>query len=162
MLTQTVLKEILHYDPVSGVFTWRAAPTNKILPGKVAGTENWIGYVHITLRRKKYLAHRLAWLYMHGNWPQYQLDHVNRIRSDNRIDNLRECSNSENHQNSGIYSNNMSGYPGVFWNKKASKWAAQIMSNGDRKFLGYFSCAESARDAYLDAKKKFHPFYIHH
>lgn len=154
MLTQERLKEVLHYDPDTGVFTWK-----KYRVGTVAGhIHKGHGYLTIGVDKKVYLAHRLAWLYVYGTWPVDQLDHRNRVRTDNRISNLRESNQFENAQNKNKASNNSSGYPGVSFHSRDMKYAAYITVSKKRKSLGYFSSAEEAYEARKQAKAKLHTF----
>jgi hypothetical protein len=103
---------------------------------------------------KLYQAHRLAWFYVYGVFPSGQIDHINRNKSDNRLVNLRDCSISENKQNSGLYKNNKSGFKGVF--KKGKRYEAGIRVNNKRIYLGKFGSAELAYEAYVSAAKKLH------
>ena len=151
IITQEYLKSILKYNKETGIFTWLKRN------GNIAGTLNKIsGYIIISINNKNYRAHRLAWLYMTGNFPVNQMDHINRIRNDNRFENLREATNQENDFNKGEYKNNTSGYKGVFLNKEKNKWQAQIGINGKNINLGYFTNPEDASAAYETAKAKYH------
>ncbi|HAS0888998.1 TPA: HNH endonuclease, partial [Enterobacter cloacae subsp. cloacae] len=98
-LTQNRLKEVLRYDPLTGVFYWLNPTAYCMHPGDVAGFVDYTGYAYIKVDRVKYSAHRLAWLYVHGSMPEEQIDHVNNNRSDNRISNLRLASRSQNMMN---------------------------------------------------------------
>ncbi|MCK9994454.1 MAG: hypothetical protein Dbin4_02974, partial [Alphaproteobacteria bacterium] len=98
-LTQSRLKELLHYDPDTGVFTRRVQTSSNARVGDVAGCLHPEGYRHIQIDGKRYAAHRLAWLYMTGEWPTNQLDHLNGVRDDNRWGNLREATHGQNQQN---------------------------------------------------------------
>lgn len=157
MLTQPRLKELLSYHPETGVFTWIARTRNTKI-GDVAGCLSIYGYRCIQIGGKQYRAHRLAWLYMVGDWPTNQIDHRNGIRDDNRWHNLREATNAENGQNIAMYSTNTSGFMGVSWDHKRQKWQALLMTNGHHKHLGRFDTPEDARDAYLAAKAAHHEF----
>lgn len=153
-LSQDLLKETLLYDPQTGIFLWKK-PGKKRVVGNVAGTHNKkLGYVVICVNRKYYFAHRLAWLYVHGEYPAQRIDHINRIRNDNRICNLREVSCKQNLENSGMWNTNTSGYKGVCWNKRAKKWIAQITHNYKHQNLGYFDTKEEAHEAYKEAAIK--------
>jgi hypothetical protein len=116
------------------------------------------GYVCIRIDNILYTAHRLAWLYVHGNWPAHQLDHINKNRSDNRLCNLREATNAENAQNRKR-SDNKTGYTGV--NQENNKWKAEIKLNYKTIRLGLFETPEEAYSAYLSAKHGLHPFSQH-
>ena len=146
-LTQSQLKELLHYDPDTGIFTNLVTRNGRALIGDQAGYLRPTGYVIITLNYKRYRAHRLAWLYMYGVWPKDQLDHINRVSHDNRIANLREVSNSENQQNSGIQTNNTSGHKGVSWNKgrSASRWTRRAARSGGTGLPGWACCNTGRR-----------------
>jgi hypothetical protein len=153
-LTQEQLKEHLSYDESTGIFLWKKSGKKRTV-GNIAGTcDPKIGYVRICLNRKYYAAHRLAWLYVYGFHPEKRIDHINRIRNDNRICNLRDISCKQNLENSGIWNTNTSGYKGVCWNKKAKKWVAQITHNYKHHNLGYFKTKEEAHQAYKEAAKE--------
>ena len=158
-MTQDELKQLLHYDPNTGEFTWLANTGKKKLIGKRAGRYDKFGNrFYININKKQYLAHRLAWLYVYGQWPKDQIDHVNGNSSDNRILNIRECNNSENSQNKSTQSNNSSGYIGVHYYKAYDKWRSRIQINNKEIHLGYFDTAEEAYEKYLEAKKQYHTF----
>jgi hypothetical protein len=154
ILTQARLKELLHYDPDTGLFTW-LQPANRfsmVKSGDRAGALNARGYIHIKVEGKSYKAHRLAWLYVHGRWPEPAVDHINRDKADNRLCNLRQTNQLGNMQNKSAYRSNSSGYTGVSWHKQSQKWAAQIQYNGRNKHLGLFACPGQAHAAYLRAR----------
>lgn len=154
-LTAEYLRSVLHYDQETGIFTRKVSTSNSVKAGDVAGCPGGDGYLQITVCSRKYQAHRLAWLYIHGSWPKDQLDHVNRVRTDNRISNLREVTNKQNMQNAGKRSDNTSGHPGVSWHKQRSKWRAQIEHNQKRIHLGYFTDIEDAIAARKAAEKLY-------
>jgi hypothetical protein len=151
MLTRERVIEILDYDPETGIFRWKMPVSRRVRIGERAGSRNQKGYRQIRINRRFYVAHRLAWLVVHGKWPVHQLDHINRQTDDNRIANLREATQTQNKANSRIYKNNSSGYKGVAWNKTVGKWAAYIRSGGARTHLGYFASPEEAHRAYSAA-----------
>jgi hypothetical protein len=156
-LTQQYLSEILDYNPVTGVFTWKVSRgSNKA--GNRAGSSHSRGYRVIRINGKNYKEHRLAWLYYYGYMPTKQLDHRSGVKDDNRIDNLREASNAENQQNLGKNINNTSGFTGVTYDKRSGKWMARIKKDGKRIFLGSFNTPELAYAAYLKAKSELHTF----
>jgi hypothetical protein len=148
MLTQAVLKEYLIYDSNTGVFTRRISSSNRVKAGDIAGSLTDTGYLRIRVQNVTYKAHRLAWLYVYGEFPAENIDHVNTIRTDNRICNLRAASFSDNNHNQSLRSNNTSGYKGVSWNSQFSKWVAKIGIEGKRKFIGFFETPEEAYKAY--------------
>ena len=154
-LTQSELKELLHYDPDTGIFTWCCRKQGVTLGNRV-GYLTREGYLRITLKQKHYLTHRLAWLYMYGGWPSLSLDHVNRNRIDNRIDNLREVTFYQNGQNSNLSSANTSGFKGVSWYARDKSWEVQIAFNGMRKFIGRFTDINVAISARKQAEEQYH------
>lgn len=152
------LRELLSYDPITGIFTWKVRPANRCQIGQVAGRIANTGYRQISVENVRYLAHRLAWLYVTGEWPSGDLDHRNGAKDDNRFSNLRECVAHENMQNAGLNKNNTSGFTGVTWNKKSGKWEAQIGVRRKLIKLGLFVKPEEAALAYKNAKRQYHTF----
>ena len=151
LLTQQELQLHIHYDAVSGVFTR--------LKGKGAGTTiNGINkckqYQYIRVLGTRYMAHRLAWLYIHGKWPISDIDHINRIKYDNRISNLREVTKSENQYNRGLSTNSSTGAKGVYKTKYG--YIAQITINSKPIYLGTYSTVDEASSAYVKASKERH------
>jgi len=157
-LTQAELKELLHYSPDSGVFT-RLVSAGGVKVGDVAGGVNGQGYICIRVKGKKHLAQRLAFLYMTGEFPKDQMDHINHIRDDNRWNNLREVTNQENCVNRSKRKDNTSGVAGVSWHKNTEKWQAEIVIDGKRKHLGYYDDKFDAIYARKAAENKYgyHP-----
>lgn len=161
MLTQARLKELLHYDPLTGVFTWLQARGYRMAVGDIAGCIGAGGYVMISCDYHRYRAHRLAFLYMTGTFPSSDVDHKNGLRSDNRWSNIRNATRSENMQNiGGAQSNNKLGIVGVHFNKKAKKYQAMIQVHGKNKYLGLFDTIDAASSAYLTAKNSLHPTHV--
>lgn len=158
MLTQSRLKELLEYNPETGVFTRLVRTANKTKIGDTVGKLHNKGYRHTNIFGKDHLLHRLAWLYMMGEWPQADIDHVNGVRDDNRFCNLREATRGENLQNMRMSPRNTSGFMGVYWCKHRKKWRAQIRVKGRTVGLGRFATPEDAYAAYLAAKVKYHTF----
>ena len=155
-LTAQRLRELLHYNPTTGEFIWIVSRGNQwTKPGMSAGYKDTYGHMGIEINGKRYLSHRLAWLYMHGTWPDHQIDHINRIRDDNRIANLRDVSGVVNSNNKGNYRNNTTGFKGV--TIKNGRFVAQITVNGKCKYLGSFDKAEKASLAYQEVSKKNAP-----
>jgi hypothetical protein len=148
MITQEYLKQILHYNAETGVFSWNKQLTNNIKKGQIAGSLRKDGRIQIRTEGKIHLAHRLAWLYVYGEFPAHVIDHIDGDPSNNRLSNLRECSQSENLKNTRIHSDNTSGYKGVTWAAHTQKWKAYCSKNGKRTNLGYFQTAKEASDAY--------------
>lgn len=155
-LTQERLKELLHYDPDTGVFTWIKKSKKSTVIGSVAGSKHNQGYLATSIDWKRYLLHRLAWLYVYAEFPTGLIDHINRNRSDNRISNLRVVSRSENQQNHNLFKTNKSGVAGVSWTQKDNRWRARIWLNGKTKNLGHFKTFEEAVLARKQAEKEFY------
>jgi hypothetical protein len=149
-ITAERLRELLDYDPETGVFRWRARRGGRAYANAVAGTIACRhGYRQILVDLKLFLAHRLAWLYVYGEWPPGCLDHINRQRDDNRIANLRLATMAQNCANARVRCNNTSGFPGV--RKHKQKWTAYIKYNGRQIHLGMFDAPEKAHKAYRAA-----------
>ena len=158
LLTQDIVKHFFTYHSDSGWLTRNFTVNHNALKGSRAGKLEKKGYRVIKIFGKAYKEHHIVWLYHYGYLPKHQIDHINRIRDDNRIENIRECSNAENNQNRGISPLNTSGYPGVYWNKRQNQWHARIGVNNKRIHLGYFNTKEDAIKAYDVAKKQHHSF----
>ena len=153
-LTAERLRELLHYDPETGVFT-RLVRSGPAKVGDVAGTADTHGYIQISVDGALYLAHRLAFLWMTGEWPPHQVDHINGVRADNRFANLRPATNAENMQNvRRPYSSNRIGLLGVC--RHGNRFRATIKVDGRCIHLGTFDAPEQAHAAYLAAKRKLH------
>lgn len=156
-LTQERLKEIVNYDPDTGIMTWRKMRPGFCVIGRAVGTENSLGYLVCTIDGAQRRVHRLAWLYSYGIWPSKEIDHINNIRNDNRLVNLRDVSRSVNNQNrTQPNKRNKTGILGVSIASATGKFHATIRLGGKTINLGGFDNAESARAAYLDAKQKYH------
>jgi hypothetical protein len=155
---QELLKQLLDYNPMSGVFIWKEKNSSHIACsrilkvinsrncGKVAGKVSPDGYIRIGIFGKKYLAHRLAWVYMNGDVEIDQIDHINGSRKDNRIANLRSIAEAANKRNMGVSKRNKSGVTGVIWHKQTGKWLASIYWNKKSVHLGLFDDIEEARE----------------
>lgn len=167
ILTQERLKELLHYNPNTGIFTWIKCPNNKTnLLNKPAGHKRKISksnkyeLVEIRINTKSYLAHRLAWLYVYGYIPKL-LDHINRIPYDNRICNLREASKQTNAFNTKLSKNNTTGHKGVYFDKRSKKFIAECVVFKKRYYLGSFYNLELAIQSYESFAKIHHgKFYV--
>jgi hypothetical protein len=153
--TQNELRSWLYYDPTNGVFTWRLGLANCTVCGEVAGSYDAHGYLRIGIKYKMYKSHRLAWYYMYGEWPTGIIDHINRIKDDNRISNLRIVTATENSRNQGIQKNNTSGIPGVYFNKTTKKWRVFIYNKSQQIALGSFDCKLKAIEVRQKAEVKF-------
>ncbi len=156
-LTAARLREVLHYDPATGVFTWLVTNSNRAVAGSIAGTVEtgkW-HYVQISIDGQRNRAHRLAFLYMRGSWPLHQMDHEDRNPSNNRWLNLRPATNKQNAENT-TPRNNSSGHRGVRWHKPRCKWAARITHNGVERHLGLFENLDDAISARAEAEKRLY------
>ena len=165
-LTAEQVRKALDYDPETGVFTWKhredvPPKTNTKFAGKTAGTacrirssrrNHWYRYIKILGRR--YAAHRLAWLYVTGEWPKEQVDHVNGNGLDNRIANLRPATQSQNSSNSRLSHRNKTGFKGVRFRARTGRFEAYIGTGGKARHLGTFPTAEEAHEAYLKAARE--------
>lgn len=146
-LTAERLKELLEYDPTLGRFTWKVSNNGYVKVGSIAGCLDPKGYVQIRIDRKLYKGHRLAWLYMFGEFPKEHLDHIDGDRANNRIENLRAATIRENSQNRKEHRGGH--LVGTSFNKRVKKWESYIQINGKRKRLGYFETQQEAHSAYL-------------
>ncbi len=156
MLTIERLKQVIHYDPETGVFTRLECFQRPDVIGPCSLEDHGNGYHRITIDGKRYYRHRLAWFYMTGCWP-VEVDHKNRNRTDNAWANLREVTSSGNKQNQRkAHSNSHSGRLGVSWDGTRMKWTARIRVGGSYKYLGRFVQIEQAEKAYLRAKQEHH------
>jgi len=155
MITQKRLKELVHYDPETGVFT-NLVERRGVDVGDTLGSIHTRGYLIIPLGGVKYIAHRLAWLYVYGEFPPNDVDHIDRVRTNNKISNLRLCTQRENNINSSKRKTNRSGYKGVNWDKTRGAWRAQIQSNKKKIIIGRFISPALAYLAYCREGKKLH------
>jgi len=145
------LRKLLNYDPKTGIFTWRVAPVKWISPGDPAGYSERSAYVRIGIFGRYYRAHRLAWLYVHGEWPPSMIDHINGDPSDNRLANLRVATASQNQGNAKPRKDNAYGTKGVTWHKSHKKWQARIVIDGKQTHLGHFADKQAAIETYRRA-----------
>lgn len=157
MITQDELKRLLHYDPENGVFRW-AVNRVRLLSGNVAGyvsISNTKRYIKIRINYKNYYGHRLAWLYMIGEWPENEIDHINGDGTKNEWVNLRSVNRVDNMKNSRRQSNNTSGSCGIWWHRKNSKWVSEIMVNRKKINIGSFNNIFDAACARKNAEIKY-------
>lgn len=159
-LTQARLRELLTYNEETGTFTWKVTVGSRAIAGSVArGCKADSGHLYIHVDKERHRMHRLAWLYVYGELPQMEVDHINRDPADNRISNLRLATPSQNAQNTGVRRDNKSGVRGVSWYPQTQKWMAKITVNGKQKGLGYYKSLEDAKNAYLAAARESFPFF---
>jgi hypothetical protein len=159
MLTQSQVQHVLKYDADTGVFTWIVPTNTRIKAGDVAGCMNDNGYLRIQVLGKQYKFHRLAWLYVYGQFPDCEIDHVNGNRADNRIENLRLATSKQNKENVKLNSRSTTGYRGVHWDKSRQKWLAHVTSNRKHHNLGRFDDVNDAINAVKQARNQL---FSHH
>jgi hypothetical protein len=158
-IEQKRLLQVLNYDPATGVFTWKAKASKKCVIGRAAGCSTPAGYIRITIDGVPHMAHRLAWQFVHGTEAPSLIDHRNRVRSDNRIENLRLASDAQNAHNAVWGRPNKEGHRGIYWNKRLCKWVATIRDgSGKRQHLGCFDDSTMGGQAYAEAKLRRHSF----
>ncbi len=160
LITQEYLRERLHYDKDTGIFTWTDSKLNaNRARGKKAGCiyKNGYRYLDLTVNKKPYTytAHRLAWFYIYGEFPKMMLDHINHNKLDNRISNLREVTHKENQRNKRVNIRNTSGHTGVSFDKTCQKYKAQVTVDGKNKHFGYFQNVEDAAKAAKEAREHY-------
>lgn len=163
MITQEYVKEVLDYNTATGIFVWKKRDIthfktkraftnwNNRYAGEVAGTKKPdSGYVIISINKQMFRAHRLAWLYVYGENPKNQIDHINGVRDDNRLENLRDTQQGENHKNKRLLCSNKTGYHGITIHKNG-RYRVHAWKQNVQQHLGYYKNIEDA----VDARKKF-------
>lgn len=174
LLSPDILRQLLTYDPDTGKLFWNERSSDFFLSNernsedsarawnrKFSGREalyavGTSGYLQGSLLGRNCRAHRAAWAIYHGEWPTEHIDHVNGVRADNRICNLRQATRSQNLCNRGAPSHNTSGFKGVYWSAREKKWHVQICFGGKRKSMGYFKDKADAVSAYAQAARQYH------
>jgi AP2 domain. len=159
-ITQDRLRELFDYDPLTGLFTTRVS-RGSMRAGKVSGSINSCGYVTFLIDGRRYKAHRLAFLWMTGAFPDGEVDHINHVRSDNRWLNLRAATVSQNRANQAMRGDNTSGVKGVCFDKAHQRYMAYIKVNGRFKNLGRFTDINDAAAAYEVAARKYFGDFAH-
>ena len=153
-ITYEELHRLFHYDPDTGLLV-RKVRLNNSKAGTVVGSMDGHGYLCTQINGKHHKIHRIVYCMHHGYFPENEIDHINRIRHDNRIENLREVSRSCNLRNSKLASDNKSGIKGINWNKRDKRWKAEISVNKKKIYLGYFKNFDSAVVARYIAELKY-------
>lgn len=176
--TPEELRQLLRYEPETGKLYWKERPASmfktsdrrgpewaaNMWNARYAGKEAFTaretqGYLCGGINRKVYKAHRVAWAIHHGSWPSEFIDHINMLRDDNRLENLREATRSENSMNRGRQVNSTSGHKGVYWHKTSKKWMARARLHGKSYYLGFFDEKQDAIDAYRRHIHQIHGDY---
>jgi hypothetical protein len=156
-LTAARVKEVLEYDPASGVLKWRKTGKGRRLD-LVAGSVDRHGYLQTRVDGRIYFNHRLAWLYVYGEWPKNVIDHINGNPADNRIENLRDVCRKTNQENQrkAAASNKTTGLLGASLHSKTGKFVASIQTNRKTVYLGLYKTPDQAHQAYITAKHQLH------
>jgi len=161
LIIQEYLHSIMNYDPETGIFTWKWREdkpnnVNSAFAGKDMGSITGADYLQLTIDYKTYPAAVIAWIYMKGVWPNGKMDHKNRDTMDNRFDNLRDSTDSQNGYNKKIPENNTTGFKGVCYDKSRDKYIVYITADKKRHFIGRFDTPQDAHAAYCEAAKRLH------
>ena len=156
MVTQDYLKDVFDYDAETGLFSRKKVFTNVSKVGVPLGAKQSNGYIIINIAGRVYRAHRLAWLYVHGEWPEEDIDHINGDVTDNRICNLRKASRSENLCNTKLPRTNTSGFKGVSWDSARGKWFGKVQFGNKQYPVGRFDTIEQAVDAVNEKRIELH------
>ena len=158
MITHQRLLEVVQYDKSTGIFTTKI--TRRGSPAKsIIGSIGKRGYLNVVIDYKYYSLHRLAWFYVTGKWPIDQIDHIDRNKCNNKWENLREATGSENSRNIGISSRNTSGIKGVHWNESHKRWCAKVHLHSKRHHIGYFKNIEDAQKAVSKKRNELHGIF---
>ena len=159
-LTQERLKQVVSFEPTTGIFI-RILKAKRAVVGKELGYKKSNGYIALSIDGQKYFAHRIAWLYVYGEFPKHDIDHIDGDRTNNKIKNLRDVSRTENLQNLKIAKshNKSTGVLGAYLHN-CGKFMSRIKVNKKDVYLGLFDTVEQAQQAYLTAKQQFHKGYV--
>lgn len=161
MIALSRLRELLDYDPLTGIFTRKVRTAQRHQVGDradfIISSGNQAGYYRVSIDSRRYMAHRLAWFYVYGVWPAEDIDHRDADRGNNRIDNLRDVSNAVNMENvRKPRTGNKCGLLGVVYHAPTDQWRARIQTKGKGQHIGLYATPEEAHDAYVSAKRKIH------
>lgn len=154
--TAEQIRERINYNPETGIITWRTIKGTKTKVGQIAGNVHAAGYTRVRIDDVMYKAHRLAWVWMTGNWPSGIVDHINRNNADNRFCNLRVVTHKQNiENNNGQGYRSRSGVKGVYWHNQSKKWRSQICHFQKVIHIGLFNSIEEAQKARIAAELKY-------
>ena len=159
LVSQEEVRNLFEY--VDGALYWKTPTGPRVKKGAIAGGMKNDGYRYITLRNKAYPAHRLIYLYWNGHMPFF-VDHINGIKEDNKIDNLRAATRNQNGQNIPLKKNNSSGVKNVSWEKQSERWQVQLTINGKPRHFGCYKDLELASLIAYEAREKFHGTFANH
>lgn len=159
-VTRELLDHLFDIRPDEGLIYWRRAPRKPWLNGKLAGhAGHRFGYVMICIKGKDFKRHRLIWFYVHGRWPEDELDHIDGDRTADRIANLREANKCQNMWNAVMPMTNTSGCKGVSWDQSKKRWRVTIRANGNWHQVGRFASLVNAIAARAEAERIYHGSY---
>jgi hypothetical protein len=156
MIDQNTVRKLFHYDAESGMLFWRNGNGRNVKPWQEAKSCNGQGYYSVKVNGTNYRVHRLIWLYVYGNFPTKDIDHKNRIRTDNRLCNLRDVSRTDNCQNISLPNHNKSGHIGVSWFQLRKTWTVYVKVNKKNKWLGYYKNLDDAIAARKEGEKQYY------
>lgn len=159
MLTKEIVNNLFYYE--DGVLYWKNICSRRLKSGSIAGYLNEQKYWKTSFNKKTYFNHRIIFLMHYGYLPK-TIDHANGIKTDNRIENLRAVTTSQNQHNRKINSNNSTGVKNVFWSSKSKKWCVALAFNKTNYCVGYFDNLELAKNAAIEARSKYHGEYANH
>lgn len=161
-ITVDMVRDALDYDPMTGIFIWKNPKCDRLKIGDRAGSISTNGYIKIMLSNIQFLGHRLAWFYVYGAMPKHHIDHINKNTSDNRIENLRDVTRSQNLMNMMAHKDNFTGHKGITYSKsekRKKRYKVRIMVRRKDIFVGRYVTLDEAKVAYFDAAKKYHGEY---
>jgi hypothetical protein len=157
-----LLRHSFNYDPETGELTWKNPRSIRVKVGDLCGCPDGKGYLTVRICTKLFFVHRVAWALVNGRWPENDIDHINGDGFDNRIQNLRSATKSQNLCNQKLSSRNKSGVKGVWWATRQKKWKARVIVNKKQYHAGYFDSISAARNAVQDLRKSLHGEYARH
>ena len=158
-LDAATARALFTYNPDTGVVSRRSS-RGGMFAGTPVGTDNGHGYLSVLVNRRRYLVHRLAWLISYGEFPAEQIDHINCVRDDNRLCNLRAATSTENHVNAPRTKRNKNGYKGISFIARDGKWMARTSKNRQFIYLGTYDTQEEAHAAYVAGAARTHGDFV--